>query len=204
MQGHTLAVEIQKGVIPGDIKIADTNNDSTINIKDRTFNGSPYPDLIAGLYFSASYKNFDFSLSFTASYGNEIYFGAYRNDLPLSNRPDYFLTEGWSPDNLDADFFRPTRSSRYNYQHNSKFVEDGSYIKLKNIELGYTLPVKLSQKVQINNLRIYGAINNAFVLTKYPGADPEIGYTQGISSYGIDRGYYPQARTFLFGINVSF
>lgn len=203
-QGDTLDVAIQRNAIPGDIKIVDVNNDSTINAADRTYIGSPYPDLMAGLYFSAFYKGFDFSLNFTASYGNEIYFGVYRSDLNMPNRPVHFATEAWSPENTDADFFRPTLSSRWNYQHNSMFVEDGSYLKLKNIELGYTLPSQLTQRIQISTLRIYASINNALLFTNYRGADPEIGYTAGISSFGVDRGYYPQARQVLFGINVSF
>ena len=197
-------VPIQSNPIPGDIRIVDVNNDSTININDRTYIGSPYPDLMAGLYFSAFYKNFDLSFNFTASYGNEVYFGVYRNDLPQPNRPEYFLTDAWSPENPDAEFFRPTISSKWNFQHNDMFVQDGSYLKLKNAELGYTLPSELTKKIQINNIRIYVAINNAFILTKYKGADPEMGYTAGLASYGIDRGYYPQSRQLLFGANISF
>jgi hypothetical protein len=160
--------------------------------------------MTAGLYFSAFYKNFDFSMSLTASIGNEIYFGAYRNDLPQPNRPAWFLEDGWSPDNPDASFSRPTVRSAWNFQHNSLFVQDGSYLKLRNIELGYTLPSSLTERLQIGSFRVYAAVNNAFVLTKYRGADPEMGYTAGIASYGVDRGYYPQARQVLFGVNVSF
>ncbi len=198
------SIAIQGNAFPGDIRIRDVNNDSTINSNDRTYIGSPYPDLTAGLYLSAFYKNFDFSVNFTASVGNEVYFGAYRNDLPLPNRPDYFLTDGWSDENPDAEFFRPTKSSRWNFQHNSLFVQDGSYLKLRNVELGFTLPKKLTEKLQINTLRVYATMNNVFILSGYKGADPEIGYTAGIQSYGIDRGYYPQARQVLFGLNLSF
>lgn len=195
---------IQDGAIPGDVRIVNMDNDSTINTDDRTYIGSPYPDFTAGLYFSAFYKNFDLSMSLTASIGNEIYFGAYRNDLPQPNRPAWFLEEGWSADNPDASFSRPTVQSRWNFQHNSLFVQDGSYLKLRNIELGYTLPTSLTERVQIASLRIYAAVNNAFILSKYKGADPEMGYTAGIASYGVDRGFYPQARQVLFGVNLSF
>lgn len=197
-------VAIQPGAIPGDIRIADVKNDSVINTDDRTYIGSPYPDLTAGFYLSLFFKNFDLSANLVASVGNEVYFGAYRNDLPMPNLPAFFLNEAWSEENPEANFFRPTIASPWNFQHNSLFVQDGSYLKLRNIELGYTIPVSLSEKLQISSFRIYAAVNNAFVATNYKGADPEMGYTNGIQSYGIDRGYYPQARQVLFGVNVSF
>jgi TonB-linked SusC/RagA family outer membrane protein len=197
-------VEYQGGAIPGDIRIVNQNGDSTINSDDRTYIGSPYPDIMAGFYFSAYYKNFDFRMNITASIGNEVYFGAYRNDLPMPNRPEYFYTEAWSTENQDAEFFRPTISSRWNFQHNDLFVQNGSYLKLRNVELGYTLPKGITDRLQINTLRIHVTVNNAFILSKYKGADPEMGYTAGIQSFGIDRGYYPQARQVLFGVNLSF
>ncbi|MDA3928689.1 MAG: TonB-dependent receptor [Prolixibacteraceae bacterium] len=195
---------IQNNAMPGDIKVVDVNEDNVINVDDRTLIGSPHPDFLAGLNANFSYKGFDLGLNFIASVGNDVYFGVYRSDLGLSNKPSYFLTDAWSPENTDATFFRPTYASSWNFQHNSMFVEDGSYLKLKNLQLGYTIPRLVSEKIDIKRLRIYFSANNLLTITKYHGADPEMGYTQGIQSYGIDRGFYPQARQFIMGLNVSF
>lgn len=196
--------EIQRNVRPGDIKIVDTDGNGRITIDDKTMIGSPHPDIIAGLNFNAFYAGFDLGMTFTSSIGNDVYYGVYRDDLPQTNRPDFFLTEAWSADNPDAEFFRPTAKSQWNFQHSSIFVQDGSYLKLRNIQLGYTLPSSLTKMISISRTRAYMSVNNVFTLTSYKGSDPEMGYTAGLASFGVDRGFYPQARQFIFGVNFTF
>lgn len=205
---------IQSDAIPGDIKVIDINNDSIIDGNDRTIIGSATPDIIAGLTFNLYYKSFDFGINFIGVLGKDIYNGTYRNDIALSNKPEHYYTDGWKPDG-GGDFFRPTFSSRFNYEHNSYFVEDGSFIKLKNLQLGYTLPVKANEILGVKKLRAYISLNNLLTITKYRGTDPEVGATSSyvnasgetvddIRSVGVDRGYYPQPKSFLIGVNLTF
>jgi TonB-linked SusC/RagA family outer membrane protein len=205
---------IQRGARPGDIKIIDINSDSVINGSDRTMIGSSIPSAIGGLTFNLYYKSFDFGINFIAILGKDIYNGTYRNDIALSNKPEHYYTEGWTPEN-GGDFFRPTFSSRYNFEHNSFFVEDGSFVRLKNLQFGYTLPNQLNETLGIKKMRAYISLNNLLTFTKYRGTDPEVGATSSyvnasgetvddISSTGIDRGYYPQPKAFLIGVNLTF
>jgi TonB-dependent starch-binding outer membrane protein SusC len=205
---------VQEGACPGDIKIVDVNNDSVISGEDRTNIGVSTPNVVAGLTFNVYYKSFDLGVNIISMLGKDIYNGTYRNDIAMSNKPEYYYTDGWNPE-TGGDFFRPTYSSRYNFEHNSLFVENGSFVKLKNIQIGYTLPVKISQLADIKKLRAYISLNNLLTITKYHGADPEVGATSSfqnasgdwvddISSVGVDRGYYPQPKSFLIGLNVTF
>ncbi|MNR26407.1 TonB dependent receptor [compost metagenome] len=114
------------------------------------------------------------------------------------------MLDYWSPSNTDAKFPRfVTTDPNRNYATVSNLLlEDGSFVRVKNIQLGYTLPQLLTQKVRLNGLRLFAAVDNAFTLTNYSGFDPEIGASSPLS-LGIDRGVYPQARTFRFGVNVK-
>lgn len=197
-------VEIQNNAMPGDIRIVDVNNDSTINIDDKTNIGNPHPKVLAGLNFSAEFKGFELSANLTGAFGQKVYMGIYRDDIGYTNHPAYWYEEAWSPENPDASFFRPTLDSDWNLAHNDMMVENGGYVKLRNITLAYTLPSALTKKMQIANLKIYVAANNVTTFTKYRGIEPEMGNTSGIASYGIDRGFYPPARQIIGGINVTF
>ncbi|MDZ7776773.1 MAG: hypothetical protein U5L09_14795 [Bacteroidales bacterium] len=162
--------------------------------------GNPHPKWTFGLSSTLKYKDFDLNLFFNARTGVDTYFGAYRTDLGKNNKPEFFYTDAWSPENNAADFPRITVNDlNNNFSHNSMFVFDGSFIRLQSAELGYTLPDKLTNKVKVEGLRIYVSGQNLFLLTKYPG-DPEIGNTGGFggSSIGIDRGLYPQSRVIQF------
>ncbi|MDA3891711.1 MAG: TonB-dependent receptor [Salinivirgaceae bacterium] len=201
----------QLGAVPGDIKIVDVDGDGVITTEDRTNIGSPHPKVLAGLNFNAYYKNFDFGINFTGAFGQKVYNGIYRTDVGYSNRPAHFLEDAWSPENPDADYPAPSISSAWNFKHNDTFVENGSYVKLRNLTLGYTLPKDLMQAANITSMRVYFSANNLLTITKYKGVDPEMGNTATdqdgnavVSSYGVDRGFYPQARQFLVGLNVTF
>jgi TonB-linked SusC/RagA family outer membrane protein len=197
----------------GDYKFADLNNDNIIDEKDRTIIGNPLPDFTFGLFYNAQYKKFDFSVLFQGSYGNEIFNAA---KLWLYN--PYALTN-WSRDILNS-YKEPeyddeknlidlgnTETSLHRYDWLNKnnnlrvsdfYVEDGSYLRLKNIQLGYTFKPDLTRKIHIQKFRIFLCAQNLFTITNYTGMDPEVG------GWGIDSGIYPQPRTFMGGVNLKF
>nr|WP_138724591.1 TonB-dependent receptor [Pedobacter helvus] len=195
--------KIQPNAKPGDLKFIDTNGDGVINDNDRTNIGDPNPKYISGLTINVNYKNFDLSVFGIGMFGHKVFNGNYRFDKTVSNMPATML-DYWSPSNTDAKFPRfVTTDPNRNYATVSDLLlEDGSFVRVKNIQLGYTLPQLLTQKVRVNGLRFFVAVDNAFTLTNYTGFDPEIGASSPLS-LGIDRGVYPQARTFRFGVNVK-
>jgi len=195
---------IQPNAQPGDLIWVDMNDDGTIDDKDRTKIGNPYPDVTVGLNLGLTYKDFDFNMFWYGAFGQDIFNGTRRYDLPMSNWNasvlDRWIGEGTSNSHPRVTINDPNQ----NYFKVSDFyVEDGSFLRLKNITLGYTLPEKYSQKVKISKLRIYASAINLFTFTNYSGFDPEIG-ARGALDVGIDRNIYPQPRTFLFGVNLSF
>ncbi len=201
---------IQPAAIPGDVKFKDINPDGVINEDDKTIIGSPHPDWIFGLNANLGYKSFDLSFFFSGTLGNEVYFGAYRTDLTDNNKPLYFYEEAWTPENYTDKFPRYTvTDNNGNFSHNDLFVFDGSYVRLQNLELGYTLPGNISERIKINKLRVYASVRNLFVITSYPGSDPEIGNSadsnadSDMKSIGVDRGLFPRSRVFTFGINLT-
>lgn len=191
---------IQPNAKPGDFKYADLNGDGKIDADDRTFIGDPTPTWSFGFTISAAYKNFDLLLFGQGVSGNMIYNGLRRLDIPTANWTTDAL-DRWQGVGTSNTFPRIVHGDpNKNFSNPSTFhYTDGSYLRLKTIQLGYTFPKDLSRKMGLQQLRIYMGANNLITLTKYQGFDPEIGG----ASYGIDRGYYPQARTFMAGINVN-
>lgn len=190
---------LQAEASPGDIKFVDFNGDGVIDDEDRTKIGNALPPLSFGFTFNASYKNFDVVLFAQGVYGNDIYNGTRRFDLPRSNFTHQAL-DRWTGEGTSNSFPRMTLSDpNGNYSRSSDFfVEDGSFIRIKNAQIGYTFDKELTEKVGISRARIYITGNNILTFTKYQGFDPEMG------GGGVDRGIYPQARTILFGVNVGF
>ncbi len=215
---------------PGDRKYVDINGDGIIDDNDKTFLGSPNPTLYYGFNINLEYKGFDLSMSFQGVTGNKIY-----NETKYYMYSD-IATDGYTS-NVYADYwdkvFRPTNTSGdyrsnwtanpkgnvptpntnstitgFNFRNSDFYIEDGSYLRLKNIQLGYTFPNKMLQKIHINSLRIYASATNLLTFTKYSGLDPEIGKTldqEDNNLYmGIDQGKYPQARTYTFGLIFDF
>lgn len=194
---------LQPKAVPGDVRFVDENGDGVLNEKDRTIIGNPTPDWTMGLNASVDYKNFDFSFLLSSSIGNDIFNGAQRQDLTYTNRTTAIL-ERWTPENPSETVPRYTWSDiNNNYRISDLYIEDGSYVRVKNIQLGYNLPITLLNKIASKKLRVYFSVENLYTFTKYTGADPEIG---AISSFdiGIDRGIYPQARTFRVGTTLTF
>jgi TonB-dependent starch-binding outer membrane protein SusC len=192
----------QLGAKPGDIKFVDINNDGVINEKDRTQIGNPFPDFTIGWNLSIEYKNFDLNAFTYASVGNDIY-RAYERNANFTNK-DRRILERWTGEGSTNNSQNPRYSfvdANNNARVSDRYVEDGSFVKLKNIQLGYNFS-NFPKRVKINKIRIYAQVKNAFVITKYTGFDPEI--AGGVLDTGIDRGAYPQARTYALGIDVKF
>ncbi len=192
----------QTTVQPGDIRFKDLNVDGTINSEDREVIGNPFPDVTGGLNLSASYKNFDFNMFITGTYGNEI-FNTNTYDLVgganrLFNVSQEYYENKWSPTNTGGTEPRILGAPQNNGV-SDRFVEDGSYTRLKNISIGYTLP-KAAFEDYFSSLRIYISGQNLVTLTDYSGLDPELGG----GDFGIDRGNYPQPQSILFGIQAKF
>ena len=199
--GDTL---LQPNAKPGDLIWVDVNEDGKIDDKDRTNIGNPYPDFTMGLNFSAGYKGFDFNMFWYGAFGQEIYAGTRRYDLPMSNW-EASVMDRWTEKGSSNDFPRVTVADpNQNFFRVSDFyVHDGSYLRLKSLTLGYTLPNSVTTKLNIAKLRFYVTGTNLLTFTGYKGFDPEIGAKWALD-VGIDRNIYPQAKTILFGFNLNF
>lgn len=190
---------------PGDFRYKDLNGDGVINDDDRTFIGNPTPNFTYGITAGASYKNFDFNMFWQGVQGNDIFNAVIRYDFNTTNRlasrMEYWNGAGTSNTEPRLTIGDPNQNARIS----DRFVEDGSYLRLKNIQFGYTLPESVLKKINVSKVRVYISAQNLITITKYKGLDPEIGVGRtGVLDLGIDRGFYPQARTFLTGVNITF
>lgn len=194
----------QPGAQPGDIKFVDLNKDGVINSNDRTYLGNPFPDFTMGWSLNLQYKGFDFTSFVYASVGNEVY-RAYERNLAMTNKFRNVLGR-WTGEGTTNNASTPRFSfvdANNNTRVSDRYIEDGSFIKIKNLQLGYTLPsVNVLQKRNISKIRIYAQVKNALTFTKYSGFDPEI--SGGIFDTGVDRGFYPQARSWAVGLDIKF
>ncbi|MGJ1283538.1 SusC/RagA family TonB-linked outer membrane protein [Sphingobacterium spiritivorum] len=197
---------IQPNAKPGDFRFKDANGDGKIDAQDRVFVGNAYPTFSYGINFNASYKGFDLNMFFQGVQGNKLFNAMKFSTLNAGVGQQYNMLEGvldaWTPENRSNELPRVSlRDENRNFYETSDFyVENGSYMRLKNLTLGYTLPKALSERMKLKNVRLYATGNNVFTLTKYTGFDPEV----GMDSYGMDSGRYPQARSFIFGLNIGF
>lgn len=199
----------QNTVRPGDVRFKDLNGDGNITSDDRAIIGNPFPDVTGGLNLSANYKNFDFNMFITGSYGNDI-FNTNTYDLVgganrLFNISQDYFENAWSPSNPSGTQPRFLGAPQNNGV-SDRFVEDGSFTRLKNVTLGYTLPKGNFDKY-FSSLRIYVSGQNLITLTDYSGLDPELGVSDANvpgGFFGIDRGLYPQPKSFLVGIQAKF
>jgi len=191
----------QEGALPGDIRFVDVNGDGLIDDEDKTNIGDPIPDFTLGINIGVNYKNFDFLAYAFASIGNDIVRN-YERFQPLTNRTTYFL-DRWTGPGTSNDFPRVTNAATSNLEFSDFFVEDGSFIRIQNIQLGYTFSDTFLKDNQLDNLRVYASVANAFTFTKYQGYDPTATSGAPIGG-GIDQGFYPSPRTYLFGLNLKF
>ncbi|MBP5387123.1 MAG: SusC/RagA family TonB-linked outer membrane protein, partial [Prevotella sp.] len=183
---------------PGDFRFVDTNGDGKITSDDRTNIGNGVPDWTFGLNFEAEWKGFDFTLFFQGVKGADVFDATFRQDIASANYPTWVL-QRWTGDGTSNTV--PTLGDSKNWVCSDMYIQDGSYLRLKNITLGYTLPRRLTNKVRISRLRFYARAENLVTWTKYWGFDPEIG--SGATSLGVDYGIYPQARVYTLGFNIS-
>jgi len=193
----------QSGAVPGDIKFVDVNNDGTITDLDKTKIGDPFPTFTMGWNLGFEYKNFDFTVFTYASVGNDIY-RAYERNAQYSNKFRSILGR-WTGEGSTNDANTPRYSftdANSNIRVSDRYVEDGSFVKIKNILLGYTIPKSLIGDKVFTKMRVYVQAKNLYTFTKYTGYDPEI--PGGILDTGVDRGNYPQARTFSVGLDLKF
>jgi TonB-linked SusC/RagA family outer membrane protein len=193
--------KLQPNAKPGDIKYANLNGDEAINSSDRTFLGSPIPKYTYGLTINLAYKNWDLVAFGNGVGGNEIFQGLRRLDVTYANWQTKVL-DRWTPSNPSSTMPRIVESDpNGNYIKFSKlYLEKGDYFRLKTLQVGYTFPQRISNKVGAQKVRVYLMSENLWTITNYTGYDPEIGGTV----LGVDRGVYPQARSFMVGLNVGF
>ncbi|PRX45696.1 SusC/RagA family TonB-linked outer membrane protein [Salegentibacter salegens] len=198
----------QTAVQPGDIRFQDLNGDGDITAADKTVIGNPYPTLTMGLNLSAQYKNFDISMFIQGAYGHEIY---NTNLYDLEGMPRLFnsgvaVLNRWTGEGTSNTIPRALGAPQ-NLNASDRFVEDGSYTRLKNLNIGYTFDENIFGE-SLANLRIYISGQNLITLTDYSGLDPEIGVDnvlqQGAGAIGIDRGLYPQPTSLTFGLQLGF
>lgn len=192
---------IQPNAVPGDVRFVDVDGNGVITEDDRTDIGKGMPDWTFGFNFNASWKNFDFSMMWQGTAGNDIFDATRRTDISASNLPSWML-ERWTGEGTSNRIPHFVLGDNVNWQSSDLYVYDGSYLRLKNIQLGYTLPQSITSKAFISSLRVYVAAENLLTFTQYHGFDPEI--SSGGTSLGIDYGVYPQARVFTVGLNLNF
>jgi len=187
----------------GDVRFVDVNRDGVINPDDRTKIGNPIPAFTFGYNASFEFRNFDLSFLIVGTYGNDIFNGMIRQDLRFTNRTTEIL-ERWTGEGTSNRIPRFTWiDTNNNYRVSDLYIEDGSFLRMRNLQLGYTIPDHVLHHLKASNWRIYASVENLFTLTNYSGADPEIG-AMGAFNAGIDRGIYPHARTFRIGTSISF
>lgn len=198
---------------PGDIKFKDLDGDGIITADDREFIGSPHPDLTYGINIDLRYKFVDLTIFGQGVYGNEIFFGpiwylesANGYWANLSTMNDHWQQEGDNPSVPRLDF----ENSNNNLRFSDRYIRNGSYFRIKNVQLGFSLPSDINQRIGVEKVRIYLAGQNLLTFSKYEGFDPEIGRgreqenSSGILDIGIDRGLYPIARSYMIGVNFTF
>lgn len=200
-----------KNIKPGDVKYVDINNDNVIDAKDRDFAGSAIPVINAGLNLSGNYKGFDLSAFFQGAFGQKLFSqvnydieGYYRG----FNVTERYYLEHWTGEGTSNTQPRASWAAKSNnVRASTRFLEDGSYVRLKNIQLGYTVPN--TRKFRLQSVRLYVAATNLLTFTGYTGFDPEMtvstnSASQGDLANGIDWGTYPVAKNYTFGLNISF
>jgi TonB-linked SusC/RagA family outer membrane protein len=191
----------QEELQPGDLKFVDVNGDGVISPLDRTYIGSPIPKFIFGLSGGFEFKGIDFSLNIQGQTGNKVFNGKE------VVRPDPYNFEShvmdrWTGAGTSNEEPRPTFGG-YNYNVSDRFIYDGSFVRIRSLVLGYSFPQDWSQKIYMQNLRIYVKVDNLYTFTKFTGYSPEIG-SWGVLDNAIDNGIYPITAVYSFGVNLTF
>lgn len=196
---------IQPAAEPGDIRFIDQNNDGTIDEKDAIYQGSAIPKFEYSLNLGSNYKNFDFNVFFQGVGGNKIYNGNSFEMLGMDSGRN-FRTEtlnAWTPSNTNTNMPRAVLGDpNGNNRASTRFLHKGDYLRLKTIQLGYTLPKEVSSKLLVEKFRMYITGQNLVTFSNYDGLDPEVGGS--IISRGIDRDLYPKNKSIILGVQLQF
>ncbi|HSF55696.1 MAG TPA: SusC/RagA family TonB-linked outer membrane protein, partial [Algoriphagus sp.] len=187
--------------VPGDLIFEDTNGDGVVNNNDRVILGSPIPDLIYGFNFGFNFKGLDFAADFNGTVGNEVYNSKKQVRFNTYNFETSYL-DRWTGEGTSNVEPRVTNGG-HNYEVSDRFIEDASFLRLRNVQLGYSFPTVALDKVKLQNFRVYVSGTNLITWTKYTGYTPEIGGGNVLGT-GYDAGLYPIARTFNVGISANF
>jgi TonB-linked SusC/RagA family outer membrane protein len=201
VDAHPSQLSLGADASPGDLRFVDVNGDGVLNASDRTNIGDPIPDATMGFNLQMNYKSFDFAVYTFASVGNDMVRN-YERNLTDVNRLNYVL-DRWTGEGSTNSTPRVTTSATGNSTFSSYFVEDASYLRIQNMQLGYSINSKYSEKAGITKLRLYAGVNNLYTFTKYKGFDPGASNGAPIGG-GIDYGFYPIPRTYLLGLNINF
>lgn len=201
VNAHPSQAALGANAQPGDIRFVDVNGDGVINADDRTNIGDPIPDATMGLNLQLEYKGIDFTAFVFASLGNDMVRN-YERNLTDINRMNYVL-DRWTGPGTSNSVPRVTTGATSNNVFSDYYVEDASYCRIQNVQLGYTISPDFTKKAGIDKLRVYAGVNNLYTFTKYRGFDPGASSGAPLSS-GIDYGFYPVPRTYMFGVNVKF
>ena len=187
-----------QNAVPGDVRFKNLNGDEVIDANDREMIGKPDPDWVFGLTLNADYKGFDLYAFFQGVWGNDIFIGPFRTDISMQNFPAWIMDRWTGPGTSNTVPRLTTNDPNRNYRASDLLIRNGAYCRLKNLQLGYTLPKNITQKVSIERLRLYVGAENLLTITGYKdGFDPEVGD-------GVDYGNYPHARVLTFGANITF
>lgn len=195
-----------KGIDPksGNPNFEDLDHSGTISDGDLTYIGDAIPDFTYGITLSASYKGLDLTIFGTGSYGNNIFNCVNRPDQPASNKQrDLFYKDRWTTEHTNATQPKAGAADMDKYACSSAMVFDGSYFKIKQIQLGYSLPKQLIRHIAVSGARLYVSLDDFFTFTKYKGFDPEAS-ANSTSGMGIDKGAYPTSKKVVFGLNIDF
>ncbi len=201
VDAHPSQIALGANATPGDLRFVDINGDGVIDADDRTNLGDPIPDVLMGFNFGFNYKDFDFSVYTYASIGNDMVRN-YERDIPMANRLNYVL-DRWTGEGTSNSIPKVTTGATGNNVFSDYFVEDASYLRIQNVQLGYTINKKYTEKVGITKARVYFAVNNLYTFTKYKGYDPAASTGDPVGG-GVDFGFYPVPRTFILGANINF
>jgi TonB-linked SusC/RagA family outer membrane protein len=205
----------------GDRRFVDVNGDGRVTAADKISLGSPLPKFFTGLNLDASYKQFDLNMLWFASVGNEVFnyqartlesFGATNGGIGIENVSREYYENRWTPTNPSTRFARAVKDDpNGNTQPSDVYVEDGSFLKLRSLQIGYSFSNELAKKLAVQRIRLYVSGQNLLTFTKYSGLDPEIGLpsdpstgTRNVTASGIDIGTYPNSRFYTLGLNVTF
>lgn len=201
IDAHPSQAALGAATAPGDIRYKDLNNDGVINQNDRTNIGDPIANVTMGFNFTLNYKNLDLTSYSYASLGNDM-IRNYERTLSDVNRLNYVL-DRWTGEGTSNTVPRVTTAATNNNVLSDYFVEDASFLRIQNIQLGYSFSENIIQKIGLSKLRLYTSVNNVYTFTKYRGFDPAATNGSPIGG-GIDYGFYPTPRTFILGINANF